>query len=58
LFILFNDEQGLSSHAQTSILYPSGFGRPRKDASDRWWIAKVKPRQEKLLAGDLLETEY
>jgi transcription antitermination factor NusG len=29
--------------------------RPLSDASERWWIAKVKPRQEKLLAEDLLE---
>ncbi|MBN1604453.1 MAG: hypothetical protein JW915_22785 [Chitinispirillaceae bacterium] len=29
--------------------------RSLKDATERWWIAKVKPRQEKLLAGDLLE---
>ena len=29
--------------------------RPIEEASERWWIAKVKPRQEKLLAMDLLE---
>lgn len=29
--------------------------RPLKDAIERWWIAKVKPRQEKLLADDLLQ---
>jgi transcription antitermination factor NusG len=34
------------------IRYPD---RPLSEAPERWWIAKVKPRQEKLLAVDLRE---
>jgi transcription antitermination factor NusG len=34
------------------VRYPD---RPLGEAQERWWIAKVKPRQEKLLATDLLE---
>jgi len=33
--------------------YPSGL--PIIDSKQEWWIAKVKPRQEKALAKDLLE---
>ncbi len=34
------------------IRYPD---RPLCEATERWWIAKVKPRQEKQLAEDLRE---
>lgn len=30
--------------------------RPLDEASERWWIAKVKPRQEKRLAEDFMRT--
>lgn len=30
--------------------------RPLNEATERWWIAKVKPRQEKLLAADFFRT--
>ena len=29
--------------------------RPLNEAPERWWIAKVKPRQEKLLAFDFID---
>ena len=31
--------------------------RPLDQASERWWIAKVKPRQEKQLAADFYKDE-
>ena len=31
--------------------------RPLDEAVERWWVAKVKPRQEKLLAADFFRTE-
>ena len=30
--------------------------RPLNEATERWWIAKVKPRQEKLCAADFFKT--
>jgi transcription antitermination factor NusG len=30
--------------------------RPLNEAAERWWVAKVKPRQEKLLATDFFKT--
>lgn len=37
--------------------YPS---RPIHESTDKWWVAKVKPRQEKALAHDLVkwDVEY
>jgi hypothetical protein len=29
--------------------------RPLNEAEERWWVAKVKPRQEKLLAADFFQ---
>lgn len=43
------------------ILAPARFpDRPLDQATERWWIAKVKPRQEKQLAADFFldEVEY
>lgn len=41
--------------SQLMGVVPSRFpDRPLDSAPERWWIAKVKPRQEKLLAEDFL----
>lgn len=29
--------------------------RPLNEAEEHWWVAKVKPRQEKLLAADFFQ---
>lgn len=41
--------------SQHNDIVPSRFpDRPLDAANEKWWVAKVKPRQEKLLAEDFL----
>ena len=41
-----------ASTTTTPARYPD---QPLNQATERWWVAKVKPRQEKLLAADFLD---